>query len=206
MISAGIVKITPAAIDEPAEAPVWTMLFSRMVPPPSSRSTPIDTTAAGMAVAMVRPANRPRYALAAARTIARMTASSTARKVNCRVAGWFICYPCPRKSNKLIAALGQVQCIRWRLAIRARTPYGAACRRRYRERASAGEDFLGHARGATHCFCSASSPQSRFRRRGDGYLRGIGEVHAAVLVDERFVRACTVVATPLLRRVTHGAK
>ena len=58
--SAGIVKITPAAIDEPAEAPVCTMLFSRIVPPPSRRSTPIETTAAGMAVAMVRPANRPR--------------------------------------------------------------------------------------------------------------------------------------------------
>ncbi len=55
-----MVKITPAAIDEPADAPVWTMLFSRMVPPPSRRSTPIETTAAGMAVATVRPANRPR--------------------------------------------------------------------------------------------------------------------------------------------------
>src|SRR3546814_9861195 len=62
-----------------------------------------------------------------------MTASSTARKVNCRVAGWFICYPCPRKSNTLIAALGQVQCIRRRLAIRARTPYGTACGRRSEE-------------------------------------------------------------------------
>jgi hypothetical protein len=60
MINAGIVKITPAAIDEPAEAPVCTMLFSRIVPPPSRRSTPIETTAAGMAVATVRPANRPR--------------------------------------------------------------------------------------------------------------------------------------------------
>src|SRR3546814_15451444 len=75
-----------------------------------------------------------------------MTASSTARKVNCRVAGWFICYPCPRKSNKLIAALGQVQCIRRRLAIRARTPYGTACGRRHRKRAPAGGDFPGHPR------------------------------------------------------------
>src|SRR5688500_19064992 len=77
MTSAGIVKITPAAIDEPAEAPVCTMLFSRMVPPPSRRSTPIETTAAGIAVAIVRPANKPRYVLAAARitasTMARMT-------------------------------------------------------------------------------------------------------------------------------------
>ena len=60
MTSAGIVKITPEAIDEPAEAPVCTMLFSRMVLPPSMRSTAIDTTAAGMAEAMVMPANRPR--------------------------------------------------------------------------------------------------------------------------------------------------
>ena len=60
MISAGMVKITPAAIEEPAEAPVCTMLFSRIVPPPSSRSTPIDTTAAGIAVATVRPANSPK--------------------------------------------------------------------------------------------------------------------------------------------------
>jgi hypothetical protein len=48
------VKITPAAIEDPAEAPVCTMLFSRMLPPPSTRSTAIETTAAGMAVAMVR--------------------------------------------------------------------------------------------------------------------------------------------------------
>lgn len=55
-----MVKITPAAIEEPAEAPVCTMLFSRIVPPPSRRSTPIETTAAGIAVAIVKPANRPR--------------------------------------------------------------------------------------------------------------------------------------------------
>ena len=60
MINAGIVKITPAAIDEPADAPVCTMLFSRIVPPPRRRSTAIETTAAGIAVAIVRPAKRPR--------------------------------------------------------------------------------------------------------------------------------------------------
>src|SRR3546814_11050238 len=129
-----------------------------------------------MAVAMVRPANRPRYALAAARTIARMTASSTARKVNCRVAGWFICYPCPRKSNKLIAALGQVQCIRRRLAIRARTPYGTACGRRHRKRAPAGGDFPGHPRGAcTRFFADGLKPghaeQSGCRALPDGACR-----------------------------------
>ena len=60
MTSAGIVKITPEAIDEPADAPVCTMLFSRIVLPPSTRSTAIETTAAGMAEAIVRPANSPR--------------------------------------------------------------------------------------------------------------------------------------------------
>ncbi len=60
MTSAGIVKIVPAAIEEPAEAPVATMLFSRMLDRPSMRSTPIETTAAGIAVATVSPANRPR--------------------------------------------------------------------------------------------------------------------------------------------------
>ena len=58
--SAGTVKITPEAIEVPAEAPVCTMLFSRMPPPPSARSTAIETTAAGIAEAMVMPANRPR--------------------------------------------------------------------------------------------------------------------------------------------------
>ena len=59
-ISAGSVNTAPAAIDEPAEAPVATILFSRMLERPSSFSTAIETTAAGIAVATVRPANRPR--------------------------------------------------------------------------------------------------------------------------------------------------
>ncbi len=60
MTSAGTVKITPDAMLDPAEAPVWTMLFSRMLPPPSTRSTAIETTAAGIAEAIVSPANSPR--------------------------------------------------------------------------------------------------------------------------------------------------
>ena len=55
-----MVKITPEAIEEPAEAPVCTMLFSRMPAPPSAPSTAIETTAAGIAEAMVMPAKRPR--------------------------------------------------------------------------------------------------------------------------------------------------
>ena len=46
--------------DDPADAPVCTMLFSRICPPPSTRSTAIDTTAAGIAVAIVSPANNQR--------------------------------------------------------------------------------------------------------------------------------------------------
>ena len=59
-MSAGRVKITPEAMEAPAEAPVETILFSSMPPPPSTRSTAIDTTAAGMAEAIVTPAKRPR--------------------------------------------------------------------------------------------------------------------------------------------------
>ena len=60
MISAGIVNMTPVAMDEPADAPVETMLFSRMCPPPNNFRMAIETTAAGIAEAMVRPANKPR--------------------------------------------------------------------------------------------------------------------------------------------------
>ena len=57
---AGTVKITPEVTEPPAEPPVCTMLFSRMPPPPSARSTAMDTTADGMADAIVMPANSPR--------------------------------------------------------------------------------------------------------------------------------------------------
>ena len=58
-MSAGSVKIAPAAMEDPAEAPVATMLFSRMLEPPNRGSTAMEITAAGIAVATVRPANRP---------------------------------------------------------------------------------------------------------------------------------------------------
>ena len=59
-MSAGSVqKITPEAMEQPADAPVATMLFSRMPPPPRTRSTAIETTAAGIAEAMVTPAKSP---------------------------------------------------------------------------------------------------------------------------------------------------
>ena len=43
-----------------ADAIVWTMLFSRMVPVENSRSTAMEMTAAGIEVAKVRPILRPR--------------------------------------------------------------------------------------------------------------------------------------------------
>ena len=60
MIRAGMVKMTPAASDSPADAAVWTMLFSRMLLLRNSRRTPIDTTAAGIEAETVMPANSPR--------------------------------------------------------------------------------------------------------------------------------------------------
>ena len=59
-IRAGIVKITPAASDSPAEAAVCTMLFSRILDFRNIRSTPMEITAAGMDAETVMPANNPR--------------------------------------------------------------------------------------------------------------------------------------------------
>ena len=47
---------TPAAIDSPAEPMVWTMLFSRIVEPPSFLSSEIASTAIGIDADTVRPA------------------------------------------------------------------------------------------------------------------------------------------------------
>jgi len=54
------VKITPAASDSPADAAVWTRLFSRMFELRKILSTAIDMTAAGIDADTVMPANRPR--------------------------------------------------------------------------------------------------------------------------------------------------
>ena len=60
MTSPGIVKITPAASDSPAEAAVWTMLFSRMFDSLNILRMPMEMTAAGIDADTVMPANRPR--------------------------------------------------------------------------------------------------------------------------------------------------
>src|SRR5262249_6569899 len=63
------------------EAAVWTMLFSRMFDRRKKRRMAMEATAAGMEADTVMPANRPRYAFAAARTAARITDSTTALMV-----------------------------------------------------------------------------------------------------------------------------
>ena len=59
-MSAGIVNTTPPATDSPADPIVWTILFSRIVDPPSFLSTEIASTAIGIDALTVRPARRPR--------------------------------------------------------------------------------------------------------------------------------------------------
>ena len=81
MTSAGSVKMTPAARLSPAEAAVWTMLFSRMLCSRKSRSTAIEITAAGIDAETVRPTFNPRYAFAPARTAERIKPSTMALAV-----------------------------------------------------------------------------------------------------------------------------
>ena len=55
-----MVNTTPEASDSPADPMVWTMLFSRIVEPPSRLSTEMASTAIGIDALTVRPARRPR--------------------------------------------------------------------------------------------------------------------------------------------------
>ena len=57
---AGIVKMTPAASDSPADAAVWTILFSKILERLNMASTPMEITAAGIEAETVIPANKPR--------------------------------------------------------------------------------------------------------------------------------------------------
>src|SRR5688572_28664533 len=81
MTRAGMVKMAPDATDVPADAMVWTMLFSRMVRRRNALRTASETTAAGMLAATVSPAFRPRYVLAAPRRTARTRPSQRPLKV-----------------------------------------------------------------------------------------------------------------------------
>ena len=58
-MSAGSVKMAPAATDSPADPAVCTMLFSRMVALPNARSRLMLRTAIGIDADTVRPARRP---------------------------------------------------------------------------------------------------------------------------------------------------
>src|SRR5882672_1376608 len=67
MMNAGIVKTAPAATDSPIEPAVRAM-FSWRIVPLRRRSHAMLMTAAGYVAAIVCPALRPRYALAAPST------------------------------------------------------------------------------------------------------------------------------------------
>src|SRR5580700_8468144 len=76
-----MVKIAPAATDSPIDPAVRAM-FSSSSDPFQARMAAMAITAAGYVAAMVMPARRPKYALAAPRTIVIRSPSSTARRVN----------------------------------------------------------------------------------------------------------------------------
>src|SRR5579864_1408480 len=81
---AGIVKITPAAADSPAEPVVCTMLFSRIVERPNARKMLMDKTAIGMEAETVRPARSPTYTETAPNRIPNSAPSTIARRLNSR--------------------------------------------------------------------------------------------------------------------------
>jgi hypothetical protein len=81
MTKAGSVKMAPAATDSPIEPAVRAMFSSRMEPLKRRRNAML-MTAAGYVAAMVWPARRPRYALAAPRTRHMSSPGITARRVS----------------------------------------------------------------------------------------------------------------------------
>ena len=81
-IKAGIVNMTPAASDSPAEPVVCTMLFSRMVERPNARRMLMDRTEIGMDAETVSPARRPTYTVTAPKSSPKSAPRITARRVN----------------------------------------------------------------------------------------------------------------------------
>src|SRR6185503_11679690 len=79
---AGIVNTTPPATDSPAEPIVCTILFSRIVEPPSFLSTEMASTAIGIDALTVRPARRPRYTVEAPKIRPKIAPMMIARAVN----------------------------------------------------------------------------------------------------------------------------
>src|ERR1700757_2435345 len=81
-ISAGIVNITPAASDSPADPVVCTMLFSRIVERPNARRMLMDSTEIGIDADTVSPARNPTYTVTAPKSNPNSPPSSTARNEN----------------------------------------------------------------------------------------------------------------------------
>src|SRR5262245_37717414 len=81
-MSAGTVKTTPPAMDSPADPIVCTMLFSRIVEPPSFFSTEIASTAIGIDALTVSPARSPRYTVDAPNRSPNNTPMTIAFSVN----------------------------------------------------------------------------------------------------------------------------
>src|ERR1700733_2305525 len=81
-ISAGMVKITPAAADSPAEPVVCTMLFSRIVDRPNARRMLIERTAMGIEAETVSPARSPTYTETAPNKTPNSAPSTIARRLN----------------------------------------------------------------------------------------------------------------------------
>src|SRR5229473_6080542 len=81
-ISAGIVNITPAASDSPAEPVVCTILFSRMVERPNARRMLMESTEMGIEAETVSPARKPTYTVTAPKSSPKSAPRITARMVN----------------------------------------------------------------------------------------------------------------------------
>ena len=77
-----MVNTTPPATDSPADPIVCTMLFSRMVDPPSRFSTEMASTAIGIEALTVSPARRPRYTVDAPNNSPKSDPMTTAFSVN----------------------------------------------------------------------------------------------------------------------------
>ncbi len=75
-------KTTPPATDSPADPIVCTMLFSRIVEPPSRFRTEIARTAIGIDALTVSPARSPRYTVDAPNSRPNSTPMTTALIVN----------------------------------------------------------------------------------------------------------------------------
>ncbi len=81
-ISAGSVKITPAATDSPAEPVVCTILFSRIEDLPNARRMEIDSTEIGIEAETVSPARSPTYTDTAPNSTPKIAPKMTARQLN----------------------------------------------------------------------------------------------------------------------------